>query len=273
MMCRPWPDRRPPQHQRRIRGSVRYAYLCVITICCAVCRAAGDDAAATQPLAADTVAANAPVPRPAPPILASEEYGVAAMVPAGLIHCRRSESDFGPDHGRIVYLEEPAACDSFGAAAGDGADMLPSLIVYYNFNLSDGEYADGERAPRTARELIGLSCEHPRWLDGVTLLGKPAIGCWTEHDGRIEAYTEVPYDLNSAPGAAPDAELGVRLVTTRARLAKDWPLFVQLAGSVYLCAAEWENSADSASSGSARAPLWIGAAMPGRPECPGGGFW
>lgn len=84
-------------------------------------------------------------------------------------------------------------------------------------------------------------CEQPERLAGVTLQGRPAVGCRTEEGGRVTVSAVALYEAEHAVGREPlNAQLLVSLTTDRSRLGKDWPAFVAFAAGVAQCTPNWE---------------------------------
>ena len=82
---------------------------------------------------------------------ASYNYGIAVRLPAGLYYCRIPDDWSGADHGRVLYLTPPKACDSTaGYVLGPVAEELPRIELFYAYNVVAAQYLDGERPARTA---------------------------------------------------------------------------------------------------------------------------
>ncbi|HKI01038.1 MAG TPA: hypothetical protein VKK31_03575 [Thermoanaerobaculia bacterium] len=210
------------------------------------------------------------LPRAAPARFASYDYGLKARVPPGLSYCTIPTDWVGSDHGRAFYLRPPAACDTTaGYVLSAVAEQVPRIELYYGYNVAELDYGgeDGERVARTDSELAQQRCARPRRLAGGTLLGRPAVGCRTERGDwvEVEAFATYYLDRPAARVQDPDAKATVRLWTTRARLAQDWPVFVGFAAGVSQCVARWWDDSTGAA-------ITVGAA-PGRPDCPANAFW
>ncbi len=231
------------------------------------CRPGPDAPGAGAPAVADSIARDIRIARGAPAALATAEYGLTARVPRGSYYCAISSDWVGPDHGRVLYLRPPAACDSAGYGVAASPEPLPLLSLSYAYNVAEGDFGDrsGERPGRTDAEIAGAYCVRPQALAGVTLLGRPAVGCRQLSSDTVEVTAIAGYFLNRSPadpGDVPDAQVTVTLRTTRARIATEWPIFVAFTGSVAQCAAEWRSDQPGDTT-----TFWVGAA-PGRPECP-----
>jgi hypothetical protein len=220
---------------------------------------------------ATDAAADIRVPRRTRPVFASDQYGLMVQVPDGLYYCAIPPDWVGSDHGRAFYIEPPAACDTTaGYVLSSVAEAIPTLELYYGYNVVEHDFDDGrgEREAEEDAEVARQHCEQPERLAGVTLLGRPAVGCRTEERGRVTVSAVALYEAEHAVGREPlNAQLVVSLTTDTARLVKDWAAFVAFAAGVAQCTPNWE----AAEWGAARAtgdvrggPRW--------PACPDD-FW
>jgi hypothetical protein len=196
-------------------------------------------------------------PRPTPSRFTTFQYGITVSMPPGLYYCPIPGDWSGADHGRSFYLMPPTQCDVTAAyVLGPADDETPRLDLYYAYNVAGA---------RTPAELARLDCARPRPIAGVTLLGRPAIGCEVTRGDWVDVSASTPYDLEPrTKGYGPDARLTVQLTTRRTRLASDRSVFAAFAAGVHQCAAEWRDQDGKT--------MWVGVA-PGRPECPASVTW
>lgn len=233
--------------------------------------ASAPDVAVAPAARADGPARDVRVPRRTRPVFASDQYGIAVHVPAGLWYCAIPTDWTGSDHGRAFYLRPPAACDTeAGYVLAPVAEAVPTLDLYYGYNVVEHDYGDGrgEREAEGDAEVALQDCPRPEPLAGVMLLGRPAVGCRVVDGDRVTVSAAALYEAERSVGHAPlRAQLVVSLTTDRVRLAADWPAFAAFAAGVAQCTPNWEVAEwDSArAAGAVRGgPRW--------PACPNA-FW
>ena len=189
-----------------------------------------------------------PIPaRTAPPIFASVNYGIEAQIPHGLAYCPKAKNWEGSDHGTEVYLAPPRACipdGGYPSSSRSSVGDVPTITIFYGYNLAEIESGDYSGPPRTDAELFksidSLGCEGPGRSPlpaGLRLLGRTPVGCRTDRWGKVILKAEAVYDIYSAheEGQAPDGELELALATTRQRFDQDLKVFAAILSNISLC--------------------------------------
>jgi hypothetical protein len=181
-------------------------------------------------------------PRPAPPLFATVNYGIMASIPPGLTYCPLPSDWVGSDHGTGIYLTPPAGCHRYEGYPSSGrgeTESVPTISLYYAYNAVDEiDLPSYFGPPRNESELMKLTCEDSQIAapNGLTLLGKPAVGCRYDHGDQVRVTMAQLYSLETSKlHEAPDCELVMTLTTTRPRLAKDLRIFGAITKSISVC--------------------------------------
>jgi hypothetical protein len=180
-------------------------------------------------------------PRPAPPLFASPNYGIMASIPSGLTYCPLPTDWVGSDHGTEIYLTPPAGCrryEGYSSSSRGETNSVPTISLFYASNVVEVDLPNYSGPPRNESELMKVTCEDSQISapNGLTLLGKPAVGCRYNHGDQVTITVAQLYSLEkSRLNEAPDCELIVTLATTWPRLAKDLRIFAAITTSISIC--------------------------------------
>jgi len=174
----------------------------------------------------------APRPSPAPTRFASDEYGVAAVIPSGMVRCPLPEGAVTSDHGFVVFVVAPRDC---ARATLDGP-LPPAMGVFYGASTQDDvepgfdRLDDATAALHLAQRYCGKGKVTP---SALRLAGRPTAQCRKlTSRGRISLELTARY--TPGPGRGP-AVLTASLETTPRREAVDLRLFWRLTRSIRLC--------------------------------------
>jgi hypothetical protein len=194
------------------------------------------------------------LPQPTPELYVTDNYGLMLKVPRGLIYCRLPEGWSGSDHGTVFFLVTPSGCipsQAYPSSSRPTPEFVPAIYLYYGHNVAEVERGKGRSSPpQTSAEYAQLSCKKPflPLPPGLTLLGKPAIGCRHDDGNKAEVSLKALFD---------DKENGMDLTlsTTRQRLAQDLPMLAKVAQAITECQPSWNKK------------------KLGRPACPKAPWW
>ena len=153
----------------------------------------------------------------------SHTYAVTFRAPPGLTYCRLAEDWTGSDHGTILFLSRPMACEGAGypsSSRGFTPDTAPRIEIYY------GNRLDGEDAPP-------LPPCHA--ISVIRFLGRMRPLCRTEDAGMVIVQVTAHYRADSP------AEVAAALITTPARLGRDLRVLRALGATAHTCAAPWQD--------------------------------
>lgn len=178
-------------------------------------------------------------PKPAPPIYASQKFGLAMKVPAGLSYCPLPKKWSGLEQGTVLFLQPPSACLDNGATSSSTrliAGFVPSVTVYYRANAGRYDNFDGDIPPlHTSLELAHQFCPEPSRSD-LKLLGEPAFTCHVDLAGnKVRIILSTLYDFEHKI-------LAVTLLTTQERLADDQRIFESLVSAITTCKPASDNT-------------------------------
>ena len=196
------------------------------------------------------------VPSPTPRLYVTHNHGVAIRIPPGLSYCPLPDGWVGSDHGTLLYIVPPAACPPVAEAEHASSAFIG---VYYGFNVAEYARADGTQGPpRSAAELLHLTCPAPRSLPGVILLGRPALLCHSAKGPVVTIASGALFYLEPpAPGRYVQGRaLNITLATTRPRLHRDFRLFARLLAQVSICTPEWARRTSGRAACPTRATWW-----------------
>jgi len=175
-------------------------------------------------------------------------------VPQGLRYCPLPEGWTGSDHGTALFLEAPSGCipsRAYASSSRPTPEFVPAIYLYYAYNVVEIERGNGQSSPpRTSAEYAQRYCKKP-FLPvppGLTLLGKPALGCRHDDGDRVEISLKAVFDGG-------ESGMDVTLSTTRQRLARDLRVLSSVASEISECQPSWDKKKHE------------------RPACPQTGSW
>ncbi|MBS0294841.1 MAG: hypothetical protein JSR45_00930 [Proteobacteria bacterium] len=173
-----------------------------------------------------------PKPSPAPARFASDEYGVAAVIPPGLVRCARPKEAVTSDHGFVVFMVAPKDC-AYETLSGA---LPPAMAVFYGYSTPEDvepgfdRLDDATAALHMAQRYCGKGKVAP---SALRLAGRPTAQC-RKLTGQGRVSLELTARYSPGPGRG-SAALTASLETTPEREAADRRLFLRLARSVRLC--------------------------------------
>lgn len=203
-------------------------------------------------------------PRRAPSLFATDIFGLMALIPSGLTYCPIPPGWVGSNHGTELYLVAPTGCHrEMGYSSSDRGPLnsVPTISIFYAYNVPELELPGYEGPPRNAEELRQLECDQPYLPlpDGLTLFGKPAVGCRYDRGDEVKIRLVQLYRLEPSnqrkTGEPPDCELEVTLYSSRKRLAEDLRIFGAITKSFALCTPAEDKATTE------------------RPRCPQQNYW
>jgi len=193
--------------------------------------------------AALTLAAAVATAKPiaAPPVFVSSIHAATFEAPPGTWICQLASDWVGSDHGTVVFLVPPTACEGTGypstARGITDPGPVPNVEIFYAYEMPD------IHAPKMCRRVARLM-----------LLGKLHPVCREVTNGTIMLSTRATFLGDEK------MELHLDLTTTPARLGGDLAVFRTIAASFRGCRSLWPAD------GTIKAQ-WVGA---GR-KCPRNG--
>ena len=173
-------------------------------------------------VAGPAVSARAAAPAAASGTFVSHTYAFTFRAPAGATYCRLADDWTGSDHGTILFLTPPSACDGAGfpsMSRGFVPGTTPRLEVYY-------DHWDAEIDRPSSCRRIGR----------VRFLGRLRPLCRSVSDGLTEISVTGYYTADSTATAT------VTLVTPAARLQHDLAALRALIGTARTCSAPWRDA-------------------------------
>ena len=159
-------------------------------------------------------------PRPANGRFTSFNYVLTFVAPPGLYYCRLPSDWVGSDHGTILFFEPPRACTGAGypsSSRGFEPDV-PRIELYYGYHMVDGPIDP---------------CTHRKAGTVRFMGGNRTVCAWRGGGFEIRSIGS----LYNANGEKTDGEVFLTLITTPARLNRDYATFVQIAGDLRSCRA------------------------------------
>ncbi|HEY0085029.1 MAG TPA: hypothetical protein VGB65_03875 [Allosphingosinicella sp.] len=167
----------------------------------------------------DAFAGEGEVPRPAPRVYATHNYGLTFVSPAGTSYCPLPADWVGSDHGTILFLRNPARCYG-GGYASSGRNFFPEdvarLRTYYGYWVREADHA-----PPPCRQVAM-----------VRLLGASRPVCEGREEGGL-----VTRSIQARYGADIPAEVSLTLVTKGAPSRREMAALAALAASIRTCIA------------------------------------
>jgi hypothetical protein len=179
--------------------------------------------------------------QPTPQLYVTTNYGLMAKIPNGLTYCRLPDGWTGSDHGTVLVLDPPSGCipsHSYPSSDRPTPEFVPAISLYYEHNVADIERANGDSSPpRTSAEYVKQSCEKPyaRIPAGLTLLGRPGVGCRRDDGDRVEIAMAALF-WSGREGVI------VTLSTTLERLSRDSHMLARVTSGLSVCKPEWDKS-------------------------------
>lgn len=192
------------------------------------------------------------LPKKAPPIYVSRQFGLLIKVPTGLTICPLPSKWSGAEDGTVLFLEPPSAClDTHEGPSSTRriAGFAPSITLRYRANAGRNDNYDGPiPAPRSSQEMARQYCAKPEVSTKFKLFDQPAVTCRSDLPGD-----KVRIVLMAVYGSGHNVLL-VTLLTTQERLAKDENVLANVSAAITACKAAPDSKEEA-------------------PACPSGTAW
>jgi hypothetical protein len=179
------------------------------------------------------------LPKNAPPLYVSQQFGLAVKVPAGLTICPLSAKWSGTEDGTVLFLSPPSACVDAPISPSSTRPTLgftPYIQLRYRANIGRYDNYDGDiPSPSTSAEMAQQFCPGHVASPEIKLFGQPALTCRSSLTGD-----KVRIVLMAVYGPGHNALL-LTLMTTQERVAADEKVLASVSAGITECAAASES--------------------------------